>query len=351
VTIQEQIQKLKDEITKAEAEANRTAEEAAADPGDPTKAAAATSAAAKLADARIDLKAVEEGIRATAAVKAFVPTEDTTPYIVGNKFKLALLGVYMLVTIGLSVYLLGATMLAETDLNTVKKRIETNGNCNTAATPEPTVTASSANSSAAPSPTPSPSPSPSETVGANASPAASPTGSPSNASNANQPPAKPTASPDQKNIPDVNIPAEVYMCSPSIVKGAWTADGYVFLVVFLSGVLGGSVRAIYSFVRHLGLRNFSPFWTWFYISLPFSGGGLAVAIYFVIRGGFYGGSFGKGLVLNLFSFAALGALTGLFTDNAMEKLKSVAETLLAAAPPKVENAREIQEIKEAGSKK
>ncbi len=87
------------------------------------------------------------------------------------------------------------------------------------------------------------------------------------------------------------------------------------------------------------------------ITLPFSGAALSLVIYFVIRGGFYGGSFGKGLVLNLFSFAALAALTGLFTDQAMEKLKQVAVTLLAEAPPKVENAKEITEKRQADNQK
>ncbi len=74
---------------------------------------------------------------------------------------------------------------------------------------------------------------------------------------------------------------------------------------------------------------------------------MSLVIYFVIRGGFYGSSFGKGVVLNLFSFTALGTLTGLFTDNAMEKLKQVAKMLLADVPPKVENSKEITDKKEA----
>jgi hypothetical protein len=115
-------------------------------------------------------------------------------------------------------------------------------------------------------------------------------------------------------------------------------------------MLGGTIRALHSLVKHLGLKDFSFYWSWFYITLPFTSAGLAIVIYFVLRGGFYGGGFGKGLVLNIFSFAALAALTGLFTDNAMERLKQAASTMLAPVPDKVDNAGEIQAKKEAEKK-
>ena len=87
-----------------------------------------------------------------------------------------------------------------------------------------------------------------------------------------------------------------------------------------------------------------------YILLPFIGGGLSLVIYLVVRGGFYGSTFGKGVVINLFSFAALGTLTGLFTDNALEKLKQVAESLLSDVPPKVENSQQIVNARAAADK-
>jgi hypothetical protein len=89
-----------------------------------------------------------------------------------------------------------------------------------------------------------------------------------------------------------------------------------------------------SFFTHLGERDFTFKWSWFYLLLPYSGGALALVIYFVIRGGFYGATFGKGLVLNVFSFAALAALTGLFSEHAMIKLKQLATSLLGEVPSK-----------------
>lgn len=150
---------------------------------------------------------------------------------------------------------------------------------------------------------------------------------------------------DQR-LPEMTIPPEV--CSA--VFGLLSADAFVFLVVFFAGMLGAMIRAAYSFTNHLGLGDFSFKWTWYYMLLPFIGGALSLAIYFVLRGGFYGASFGKGLSLNIYSFAAFSALTGLFTANALEKLRLVAVTLLADVPPKVDNSKEVQKKNEDAKK-
>ena len=147
-------------------------------------------------------------------------------------------------------------------------------------------------------------------------------------------------------IPELTVPP--YVCST--VFDLLSADAFVFLVVFFSGMLGAMIRAVYSFVRHLGQNDFSFKWTWYYLLLPLLGGTLSLGLYFVLRGGFYGASFGKGLTLNIYSFAAFSALTGLFTGNALEKLRLVAVTLLADVPPKVENSKEVQQKKEDAKK-
>lgn len=119
-----------------------------------------------------------------------------------------------------------------------------------------------------------------------------------------------------------------------------TGDGYVFWIVLFSGMMGAIIRCLYSFFRHLGIGDFSLNWAWFYLMLPFGGAVLSLVLYFVIRGGFYSSSLGNELSLNLFSFAALGALTGLFSENAMEKLKQVAESLLTPVEPKTNKPKD-----------
>ncbi len=111
-------------------------------------------------------------------------------------------------------------------------------------------------------------------------------------------------------------------------------------------MVGAVTRGIFSFVRHHGVKDFSFSWTWFYLFLPFSGAVVSLFLYFIIRGGFYGSPVGKGLVLNFFAFVALSTLSGLFAENAMEKLRQVAEVLLSKVPPKVENAKEAKNKKD-----
>jgi len=118
--------------------------------------------------------------------------------------------------------------------------------------------------------------------------------------------------------------------------GCITGDGYLFLVVLFAGMMGAAIRGLYSFILHLGRRDFGFNWIWYYILLPYFGGSLSLVLYFVIRGGFYSNSVGKALDLNVFSFAALAALTGLFSDQALAKLKLVAESLLTKTEPKTD---------------
>ena len=278
----------------------------------------------------------------------YLPSDDTKYEIEANRGKIVILGIYLLLIIFFSVYLLAALMMAETDKAKIDEK------CCRTPTPTPTATPTS-DTTPSPAPTATPTPSPTATATV-ASPIPANSGAAAgNAATASPSPAKtPTPSPTPSsdlNFVKADIPAEVYVRIPLIWSGALSADGYVLLVVFFSGMLGAVIRAIYSFVGHLGFRNFSFNWTWFYLSLPFTGAALSLVVYFVMRGGFYGGTFGKGLVLNLFSFAALAALTGLFTDHAMGKLKQVAETLLSDVPPKVGNAKEIVEKKEADQAK
>jgi hypothetical protein len=117
----------------------------------------------------------------------------------------------------------------------------------------------------------------------------------------------------------------------SISGNCLTGDGYIFFVVLFAGMMGALIRALVGLYWHMGRKDFSFNWIWYYIIQPFFGASLGLVFYMVIRGGFSGGSIGKG---NVFAFAAVGALTGLFSDNAMAKLKQVAEALLVEAPAK-----------------
>jgi hypothetical protein len=254
------------------------------------------------------------------------------------------LGVYLILVLLLSVYLLSLMIRGEDPSKTIGEMRKECCGPNNEGCPTPTP---------APSPVPTAAPAAGVNTNSNSNLTAAgtnqntntvDTNTPNGNRNSNKPgnaeastngntPVKPNSNTLAQDIPEVQIPP--YMCVAHF--GRMSADGYLFFVVLFAGMLGATVRGIFSFTRHLGIKDFSFSWTWFYILLPFSGAPVSLFLYFVIRGGFYGSPIGKGLVLNLAAFVALGALAGLFSENAMEKLRQVAEVLLTKVPDKTSN--------------
>lgn len=110
----------------------------------------------------------------------------------------------------------------------------------------------------------------------------------------------------------------------------------LMIVVALAGALGGLVHALRSFYWYVGNRRLYTSWISMYIMLPFVGSTLALIFYFVVRGGFFSPQ-ASIQQTSPFGFVALAGLVGLFTEQAVEKLKEVAEKLLAP-PPKAKGS-------------
>ena len=105
----------------------------------------------------------------------------------------------------------------------------------------------------------------------------------------------------------------------------------MILIVALAGALGALVHALRSFYWYVGHRMMVWSWLSMYILLPFVGTTLGLLFYLVIRGGFFSTS-AESDVTSPFGFAALAGLVGLFSEQAILKLKQVAEILLSKAP-------------------
>jgi hypothetical protein len=106
----------------------------------------------------------------------------------------------------------------------------------------------------------------------------------------------------------------------------------LLIVIALSGALGSMVHAFRSFYWYVGHRALMRSWLIQYIMLPFVGTTLALAFYLVIRGGFFSPQ------ANLtdtqpFGFVALAVLVGMFSEQAVLKLKEIANTLLTEPNP------------------
>lgn len=116
--------------------------------------------------------------------------------------------------------------------------------------------------------------------------------------------------------------------------GCWISlNTALFLIAILSGALGSLLHSLRSLYWYAGNRRLVWSWAVMYMLLPFSGAVLATIFYIVIRAGFLPSSGGTQTIPNTpYGFAALGALVGLFSEEAVLKLKQVAETVFARTP-------------------
>jgi hypothetical protein len=107
-------------------------------------------------------------------------------------------------------------------------------------------------------------------------------------------------------------------------------DHAIFIVVVLSGGVGGIIHALRSMYWYIGNRNLRRSWLAFYACVPVLGATLGLVFYIVARGGLLSGQ-ASASAINPYGFCAIAALVGLFTSQTVAKLKEVFTTLFAAA--------------------
>ena len=99
----------------------------------------------------------------------------------------------------------------------------------------------------------------------------------------------------------------------------------LLLLVLLGGAIGALLHAIRSMIAYVGNRNFVTSWLVFYYLSPVAGATLAFVAYIVLRGGLFSTN-APPENANAFMFVGLAALSGLFSQQVLEKLKKVAES-------------------------
>lgn len=124
---------------------------------------------------------------------------------------------------------------------------------------------------------------------------------------------------------------------PEWIVFFWREEGYwlwdeirLLVIVMIAGMLGALLHTIRSVFWYVGHRDLRASWVLMYFLLPLTGALLAIAFYFVIRGGFFPQA--KADQSNPVGFAALAFLMGLFSAQAGLKLKQVFETIFSPAP-------------------
>ena len=104
-----------------------------------------------------------------------------------------------------------------------------------------------------------------------------------------------------------------------------------FLIVALAGALGGLIHTIRSASWYIGNRQLRWSWLPFNAMLPVIGALAGTVFYVVLRAGLFSPS-SSVTTVSPFGFAAVALLAGLFSEQAMEKLKDVATQLFSQRP-------------------
>lgn len=104
-----------------------------------------------------------------------------------------------------------------------------------------------------------------------------------------------------------------------------------FAIVALAGALGGLVHTLRSFSTYAGTRYLRWSWMPFNLLLPVVGALGGTVFYLVFRGGLFSTSTTP-TDANPYGFAAVAALVGLFSEQAIEKLRHIAKEMFADAP-------------------
>ena len=117
-----------------------------------------------------------------------------------------------------------------------------------------------------------------------------------------------------------------------------STDLRLFVIVALAGALGALMHSMRSLAWYVGHGMLKWRWIPYYVITLLLGAGLATIIYIVVRGGLFASTSGDKSV-NPYGFGAVAALTGLFTEQALEMLRKVATDFFAPAPPGTDRIR------------
>lgn len=111
-------------------------------------------------------------------------------------------------------------------------------------------------------------------------------------------------------------------------------DIRLLLIVMIGGGIGSLIYGATAFSVKVANRQFGASWLWWYALRVPTGMALALLLYLVIRGGLFAGSVvgdQAANAINPYGIVAMAALTGMFAEQASDKLKEIFEGLFRTA--------------------
>jgi hypothetical protein len=118
-----------------------------------------------------------------------------------------------------------------------------------------------------------------------------------------------------------------------------TADERLVITVAAAGALGSLIHTLTSFADYVGNRALAQSWVWYLVLRTPVGIALALLFCIVLRAGLIAPSVPADfatvhpLLLNPYGFAAIGALAGMFSRQATDKLREVFDSLFKVSEP------------------
>jgi hypothetical protein len=109
-----------------------------------------------------------------------------------------------------------------------------------------------------------------------------------------------------------------------VTIGPLSDDQGLILLAILAGALGSYLHAAQSFAAYVGNQQAKRSWVWWYLLRAPIGSALGVLFYFVIRAGL---TTGVTDAVSAYGVVAFGALAGMFSKQATDKLAEVFDTL------------------------
>jgi hypothetical protein len=116
----------------------------------------------------------------------------------------------------------------------------------------------------------------------------------------------------------------------------------LIVLALLMGAIGGFIHASTSFASYTGNRQLKWSWMWWYGLRLFIGAALGGLTYFALRGGFLGQQ-GDTARVDPYGVAALAALAGLFSKQAIDKLEEVFDVLFRSQRGDEERADKLKD--------
>ena len=115
-----------------------------------------------------------------------------------------------------------------------------------------------------------------------------------------------------------------------------TREMQLMLMVICAGALGSYLHAVMSIADFIGGRKLVVSWFWWYLTRPFLGMALGLVFYAVLRGGFLVGTPADEKFVNPFGVIAIGALVGMFSDKASQKLSEIFDVVFRNANQRID---------------